>query len=328
MVGLGILIALLFRFVISHNPPPHPFLIDVLIITSSVIILWEGNLQITKWLDHNFSWISNVRRRLLLQVLITLVATPVVLMIFIALAHLFIDRNDSRIPKGINPLLIPGILITVIIISVETGAYFFGEWKKSLLQSQRYKEESANAQLQNLKEQINPHFLFNNLSVLTSLVRKDQDKAIVFINELSKVYRYALENKSAELVALKDELQFLHHYVYLLKIRFDSSISFDFTIDGSLQNNYLPPMCLQMLVENTIQHNEASQARPLTVSIFTENFCIIIENPIQLRSDVRASSQTGLGNIQSRYSFFTEKKVEIMQDENVFRVKLPLLTKS
>jgi two-component system, LytTR family, sensor kinase len=328
MVGLGIVITLLFRFVISHKPPPHPFVIELFIITVVVVVLWEGNLQITRWLDFNYSWMSNARRRLLLQVLVTLVASPIALIIFINLFHLFMDRNDGRAPKGIDPLLIPGILITVIIISVEIGTYFFTEWKKSLLEAERYKAESANAQLQNLKEQINPHFLFNNLSVLTSLVRKDQEKAIVFINELSKVYRYVLENKSAELVELKEELQFLDHYFYLLKIRFDSSISFNLRIDESLQNYYMPPMCLQMLVENTIQHNEASQAKPLEVSIFSEKFYLIIENPIQPRSDARASSQTGLANIQSRYAFFTEQKVEIVNNENVFRVKLPLLTKS
>ena len=125
--------------------------------------------------------------------------------------------------------------------------------------------------------------IFNNLSVLTSLVYKNQDKAVDFINELSKVYRYVLDNKSSELVSLEEELAFLEHYIYLLKIRFEDSITFTIKISKNTGGGYLPPMCLQMLVENTIQHNETSQANPLKVLIYTENNHLIVEKPISLK---------------------------------------------
>ena len=195
------------------------------------------------------------------------------------------------------------------------------------LEVEKYKTQSANAQLQNLKSQLNPHFLFNNLSVLMSLVYKNQDNAVDFINELSKVYRYVLDNKNSELVGLQEELVFLEHYIYLLKIRFENSISFLIKIDTHTEGGYLPPMCLQMLVENTIQHNEVSQANPLKVLIYTENNHVIVENPIQPRSDKTESSQTGLKNIQSRYAFFTNEKIDIIQTEKMFKVVLPLILK-
>ncbi|MFZ4770353.1 MAG: sensor histidine kinase, partial [Ferruginibacter sp.] len=197
--------------------------------------------------------------------------------------------------------------------------------KQSLIDVERYKTESAVAQLQNLKSQLNPHFLFNNLSVLTSLVYKNQDKAADFINELSKVYRYVLDNNNSELVTLQHELDFLNHYTYLLKIRFENSVSFTINIDENNLLKYLPPICLQMLVENTIQHNEASQAKPLQVNIYTNNDTLIIENNIQARSDFAESSKTGLENLQARYSFFTERKVVIFNNDNIFKVALPLI---
>lgn len=124
--------------------------------------------------------------------------------------------------------------------------------------------------------------MFNNLSVLSSLVYKNQDKAVDFINELSKVYRYILENKNVELVSLQEELEFLENYIYLLKIRFGENIIFDIRIDET-QNSFLPPMCLQILVENTIQHNETSQANTLKIAIFTENNRLIV---IKLNQEV------------------------------------------
>ena len=180
--------------------------------------------------------------------------------------------------------------------------------------------------MENLKNQLNPHFLFINLSVLASLVYKDQDKAVEFINELSKVYRYILENKNAELVSLQAELDFLEHYIYLLKIRFDSSISFDILIDDYCKSLFMPPMSLQMLVENAIQHNEASQSNPLRISIYTGLKLITIKNPVNFRRDKIISSKTGLKNIESRYSFFTSQQVDITNDGKVFQVTLPLIS--
>jgi LytS/YehU family sensor histidine kinase len=222
---------------------------------------------------------------------------------------------------------LPALFFAMALIAVYVSYHFFKAWKQSLIDVEKYKTESANAQLQNLKNQLKPHFLFNNLSVLTSLIYTNQDKAVDFINELSKVYRYVLDNKSAELVTLQEELEFLNHYIYLLKIRFEASIIFTINIDEIKMKTLLPPMCLQMLVENTIQHNEASRANPLQVSIYIHNHSLIIENNVQPRSDIAESSKTGLKNIQSRYAFFTDQNVNIIVQEKLFKVALPLIDK-
>jgi len=200
------------------------------------------------------------------------------------------------------------------------------DWWRYQREKQNLQTQTIQSELRFLKNQINPHFLFNNLSVLSSLIYQNQDKAVDFVNELSKVYRYVLDNKNAELISLQEELAFLNHYTYLLKIRFEKAVSFTVNVEEKYLNRYFPPMCLQLLVENTIQHNEASQANPLRVDIYTKNDALIIENNIQLRSDRTESTKTGLNNIQSRYAYYADKKVEISDNGEVFRVTLPLMT--
>jgi LytS/YehU family sensor histidine kinase len=234
--------------------------------------------------------------------------------------------GDGRIiNRKMMEIFPPAILFTLALLAVKIGSEFFNALKNSLLEVEKYKTESANAQLQNLKNQLNPHFLFNNLSVLTSLVYKNQDKAADFINELAKVYRYVLDTKNAELVPLQEELDFINHYIYLQKIRFEDSVLFEIKIEESQKSAYLLPMCLQMLVENTIQHNETSQANPLKVLIYTQNNSLIIENPILPRSNVAESTKTGLKNIEQRYSFFTDEKVIVSNNGEIFKVILPLI---
>ncbi|MBK9567514.1 MAG: histidine kinase [Saprospiraceae bacterium] len=236
-----------------------------------------------------------------------------------------IKFGDGRIiNRKMVETFLPALSITYVVLAVQISRQFFSALKDSMLQVEKYKTESIQAQMQNLKNQLNPHFLFNNLSVLSSLVYKDQDKAVEFINELSKVYRYVLENKTSELVPLTEELSFLDHYIYLLKIRFGNNVIFNVNIDTSKKNALLP-MCLQMLVENTIQHNETSKASPLQVNIFTEHHSLNVENKVMPRSDKTISSNMGLKNIQSRYAYFTDEKVTISDDGQVFKVSCPLL---
>jgi len=328
MVATGFLISMVFRFLIPQAPGHHNAPIDTIAIILVTVITWEGNLQIDHRLNLRYSWVADTSRRLRLQLIISPLYTILIITLLIAVVHELIDRKNGPPPPGhgIDPLFIPGIFTAFTVLALDISIQFFKGWKQSLIDVEKHKAESVSAQLENLKNQLNPHFLFNNLSVLASLVYKDQDKAVEFINELSKVYRYILENKNAELVSLQAELDFLEHYIYLLKIRFDSSISFDILIDDYCKSLFMPPMSLQMLVENAIQHNEASQSNPLRISIYTGLKLITIKNPVNFRRDKIISSKTGLKNIESRYSFFTSQQVDITNDGKVFQVTLPLIS--
>jgi sensor histidine kinase YesM len=326
LIALGI--AILFKFLFAPDPGLMGF--DLVAITIVIVILWEGNTIFDRWLNTKYGWIKNPKRRLIAQAIAFTLFTSITLFLLMFILHQ-IKFGDGRsiepIDRKMPPIFFPALFFALALIAVYISFNFFNAWKQSLIDVEKYKTESANAQLQNLKNQLKPHFLFNNLSVLTSLVYTNQDKAVDFINELSKVYRYVLDNKTAELVTLKAELEFLDHYIYLLQIRFETSISFSINVDAPKMKSLLPPMCLQMLVENTIQHNEASRANPLQVSIYTNNQSLIIENTLQPRSDAAESSKTGLKNIQSRYAFFTSEKVDIIVQEKTFKVVLPLIEK-
>ncbi|HXC03492.1 MAG TPA: histidine kinase, partial [Bacteroidia bacterium] len=171
------------------------------------------------------------------------------------------------------------------------------------------------------------HFLFNNMSVLSSLIYQDQDKAVRFVNQLSKVYRYLLDNRNNELVCLETELSFIKSYLFLLQIRFDKSLVFDLNIPPETHILRLPPLSLQMLIENAIKHNEISEDIPLCIRIRVAGDKLEVSNPIRLRMQSEESSNTGLKNIRERYQYFTNQEVEIEQHDQVFTVRIPLLPK-
>lgn len=320
---IACMIALLFKAVFFRLD--ELFGPDLIIISIVIVFLWEGNIKIDGWLNKKYSWIANPQKRLMAQLITFMMFSAITLFLLMYTLHQIRFGDGKLFDRRMREVFVPAQFSSLAFIAIYVGYNFFNSWKNSLLEVEKYKTQSAEAQLQNLKNQINPHFLFNNLSVLSSLVYQNQDKAVDFINELSKVYRYVLDNKNAELVSLADELAFLKHYTYLLKIRFENAVDFSVTITNEEKLLFLPPMSLQMLVENTIQHNEASLANPLKVKIYTQQYELVIENNIQLRSDKVASTKTGLKNIASRYAYFSDKKPVVINDGIVFKVVLPLM---
>jgi LytS/YehU family sensor histidine kinase len=157
------------------------------------------------------------------------------------------------------------------------------------------------------------------------LVYSDQDKAVDFINQLSKVYRYILENRESELATLESEMNFINSYIFLLKIRFDKNINFTIEIEDTKKRWFTPPMSLQLLIENAIKHNEISEDLPLHISIKTVGEYLEVKNNLQLRINHEPSSNTGLQNIKDRYAYFTKNEIEINDDNQFFSVKIPIL---
>jgi sensor histidine kinase YesM len=324
-VVISILISLLFKIIFFKLQ--HVIEFDLIPLSFATYIIIEGNLSIDRWLNRKVAWHNSPKKRLILQSTAFTLFTSIAIFLVLFFLHQIRFGDGKLFNRRMVELFFPTLIFSLALITIYISFNFFNAWTRSLLEIEKFKTESVEAQLQNLKSQINPHFLFNNLSVLTSLVYKNQNKAVDFINELSKVYRYVLENKNTELVSLQEELDFLKHYIYLLEIRFENAVNFSIRIDEDCNIRYLPPMCLQMLVENAIQHNEASQARTLFISIYTDNDSIVIKNNIQARIERVQSSKTGLKNIQVRYRYFTENKVEIVNNGEFFKVNLPLILK-
>lgn len=326
MFLVGILISMLIKSLVPFDNPNHIFLYDILSSSLITIIIWEGSLRIDNYLNVRFPWVEKTMKRIIYQFFATLGFSSTA----IYLSMLSFNKYVCYLPPEKENMLliiaiIIGVLVSFVILTIEISAQFFKNWKSSLVEVEKYKAESLQAQFQNLKDQVNPHFLFNNLSVLSSLVYKDQDKAVDFINELSKVYRYVLENQENELVSLTKELNFIESYIYLLRIRFDKSLKVQFSIESCDKALVLPPMCLQLLVENCIKHNEVSEENPLLIEIYCEEKYLVVSNNLQVRTNTEKSSNTGLKNIINRYKHFSDKEVYILKSEDKFEVRIPLL---
>ncbi len=302
----------------------HSYFIDYLFTTFCTFLTWELNYRIDLYYNKKLSWIKQPFKRLAYQYPTTLMLSAVLLASLMSLYGKWVCGSDPQKALLLGNSILIALIIVVLITTAEVCLVFFANWKNSLIEVEKYKTQSAKAQLQNLKNQINPHFLFNNMSVLSSLVYQDQDKAVDFINQLSKVYRYVLDKRNTELVQLHEEVSFLNAYIYLLKIRFAENINFKLDIEKEQLNKTIPPMCLQILVENIIKHNEISTEKPLYAQIYTEGDKIIIENKIQPRLTPEPSAKLGLNNIQERYTFLTEEKVLVENGPVNFKVTLPL----
>jgi LytS/YehU family sensor histidine kinase len=192
-------------------------------------------------------------------------------------------------------------------------------------EAEQLQREFAQVRLQALRSQVNPHFLFNSLSVLSSLVHVSPEQSEQFIHHLAKAYRYILEQKETELVSLKEELGFLDAYFFLLQIRFSQKIKLEKQVATEAETLRLPPLTLQLLVENAVKHNRMSAQEPLVIKVSAEGATLVVENNIQSREKAESSTGVGLENIRKRYAMLTEKKPVITQSENSFRVRIPLL---
>jgi len=326
MIIVGIAISFLLDFIVGAKPHTHNRFFDFFTSVFITFAVWEGNLRIDHWMNLKFPWVSKPGKRILVHL-------PVIILYSAVLIYFAMQGFNSYVcnfPEATKNsfmivAVIIGVMVSLIILPIEIGTQFFSNWKASLIEIEHHKTEVVQAQLQNLKNQINPHFLFNNMSVLSSLVYKDQDKAVDFINQLSKVYRYLLDNKDRELVTLEDELTFIRSYTYLLQIRFDTNIKFDIAVENSALQKLVPPMAIQILVENAIKHNEISEELPLTVSIKNIDDVLVVTNNLQLRTNTEPSSKTGLKNIKDRYHYFTDKPIEVLESTQTFVVKIPLL---
>jgi two-component system, LytTR family, sensor kinase len=177
-----------------------------------------------------------------------------------------------------------------------------------------------------VKNQVNPHFLFNNLNVLSGMIIKDNPEANHFIEEFSKVYRYILSNQEKELVELRSELEFIQPYVFLLQKRFNEGLTVVVNIPERYQSYHVVPAALQMLIENAIKHNIVSRNKPLYITIHANgNDTLIVSNNLQLRKTEEPSTKIGLQNIRKRYELITGRHIVVTETDNIFKVILPLL---
>ena len=220
-----------------------------------------------------------------------------------------------------------GLWITLTIVSVFHVVYFYNRFQKNKLKEQKVIAGTASAKFDALKNQLDPHFLFNSLNVLTSLIEENPESAQKFTTSLSKVYRYVLEQKNKELVTVDEELKFAKTYMSLLKMRFEDSIIFDIPEQALDPESKVVPLALQLLLENAVKHNIVTSGKPLHIKIYETEQNLVVENNLQPKQIVKKSSGVGLENIKQRYQLLTNKRVSINQNSTSFLVSIPMLSK-
>ena len=218
-------------------------------------------------------------------------------------------------------------MVVFFVLSLYEGVYFYHRWRLSLIETERLRQENISSQLDALKSQVNPHFLFNSLNTLVYLIPEDEDRAVRFVQRLSKVYRYILEIRDRSLITVAEELDFLDAYQFLLKERFGENLQIHLQIDPGVKQMQMIPLSMQMLLENAIKHNIISKEKPLLIEITvgTRSGNLMIRNRLQPKQQRQESTQVGLDNIRRRYSFYTNADILIKQEDGWFSVELPLL---
>jgi len=219
------------------------------------------------------------------------------------------------------------LFITIIISVFFHAFYFYQALQKKKVTEQKIIAGTASAQFDALKNQLDPHFLFNSLNVLTSLIDENPEAAQQFTTALSKVYRYVLEQKNKELVTVDEELNFAKTYIRLLKMRFEDSIVFEIPEKSNNPESKVVPLSLQLLLENAVKHNIVNSSNPLHIKIYENQGNLVVENRLQPKEVLKKSSGVGLANIKQRYSLLSNKVVNIKKTASHFSVAIPMLTK-
>jgi sensor histidine kinase YesM len=287
------------------------------------LIIWQSCIFILLRARKVFPEFHQTQHRLIFQGLAILIFVT----LFTFVSHYLLQRFLPYQIPGLFPSFIQNIVPTTIILLLYESVYFFYSWRSYIVKTENLIHENVKSQLDALKSQLDPHFLFNSLNTLASLVGEQNVAAQTFLEQLSDVYRYVLINREKNMVTMKEEMMFLDAYIYLNKIRFRENLQIEKRISTPTMMKSIAPLSLQLLMENALKHNAATKDHPLKIVISeTDDGYIVVENNIQEKKILEKSTRLGLQNIVNRYKLLSSKEVFISSDANQFVVKIPLLS--
>jgi sensor histidine kinase YesM len=288
-------------------------------------VIWEGNRYLLFTLRSYFDWFNKpVRKILALLFVIPFYTVPISVLLLVGWYHIFAKGIVDWNVVYLSTLII--LICVLFIVHVYETVFLVKEAESEKIKKEQLERAKAEAELEALKNQIDPHFVFNSLNTLSHLIENNTEKAKQFNESLADVYRYILQNKSRDLVLLGEEINFLRDYFSLLKIRFEKAVQMDILIDEQLLNGCLiPPISLQILIENAIKHNEFSGTTPLIIIIELKNDELVVRNEVKRKTLPKASSKIGLQNLNERYKLITNKEISVNQNSKDFIVNLPVL---
>ncbi|MGC4035296.1 MAG: histidine kinase [Chitinophagaceae bacterium] len=290
------------------------------------IASWYSQVAYNHFIEGKFPSLADSTKRILAKSAVyLLIMSPSVLVIFFLYDRFHILGYSLQI-GDLKWGLITGVTVNLVFIGLWEAIYIIDKYKESLAEKEMLEKMGTEQEFENLKSQVNPHFLFNCFNTLSSLIEVDRSKAEIFLDELSKVYRYLLRNNEDGISTVENEIKFIQSYYQLLKTRYGDGLNMTIEIDKRYYPYLLPSLSLQLLVENAVKHNIVSKQQPLTVEIFTTaGNKLVVNNNLQKKQQKEHSTNIGLNNIRSKYSLMKQKGFQIIEGEKNFMAVLPLI---
>ena len=305
----------------------HVFALGFLVCMITMAATVEINIAVSRLLDRYLKWEEQPLQRAGLQ-LVTILGLTFILSVIAPRIYFWLAPLPPPLQGNRSWAMVKNDIIGMLSTLIGTGIYlamsFFHHWKTKSLEAEQYKVAAAQAQIEALKAQLDPHFMFNSLNTLTELVEVNSSRSLDFLKNFGQVYRYVLQTREHESVTLQEELDFADSYLFLLKTRFGEAIQVEKNIAEADLEKHLPPMTLQLLLENTVKHNTLTASKPLQIRLATDGQWLIVENNLQPKSSKGYSSGIGLNNIRERVLRLSHQEPVIENGSAVFRVKIPL----
>lgn len=288
-------------------------------------ILGYGCTFIITKIEKRYSWLEEPKKKLLLH-FFSLAGFSFIVSALLFYGFAYIMFNGGKgltLMEVLNQAKLPAF-ISVSIAAFFTGVDFLKNWKTETIRAERLEKEKIATQYESLRNQVNPHFLFNSLNALSELVYENQELAVEYIRQLSQVYRYVLDSRNREVVSLYEEIDFMESFIFLQKIRFGNNLKVTIDVDKS-DSRYILPLSLQILIENAIKHNEISEENPLHIVVNQDDNYLSICNKMKKKRSMDKGTGIGLENIKMRYKYLTERPATSQEIDGNFIVKIPIL---
>ncbi|WP_134200595.1 histidine kinase [uncultured Algoriphagus sp.] len=323
-VGIPLLAILSMYLMEGHQEQYQPWFWGFFVSLIYTSVFWNGAVLIFYAWRRQFPDIRDTPKKIILTLLS--------LTIFISLGSVILDSvfqpgsgNFFSLEDFMNGIPF-SFLASFFIGTIYEASYFFENWKESFRQNEELKNQQIRTQFEVLQNQMSPHFLFNSLNTLTTLIAENPELAIDFTQNLSEVYRYILKQKDRELVVLSEEIEFSKAYLSLLKIRYPENLQVKIEVNPQSETLFIPPLTIQMLIENAIKHNVISKMKPLFIEISSPNSeTILVKNNLQIKNSLERSTKTGLENIRKRYALLNKPGIDIIKTAQNYIVAVPLI---
>jgi two-component system, LytTR family, sensor kinase len=325
LINLLLAIIIVLLFMLGSIDSFHQFLIALLWVFIICITQWSGIIFFNHLINRKIDWIERPVLRSVVGMASTICYSVIALMaIQFAMMFIVYGKAPDEAWQSVLQSMKITLMISLIMSLLFTAIGFFQAWRGEQVNAGKLRAEMMAYKYESLRNQINPHFLFNSFNVLSDLVYADQAMAVKFIHQMSDLFRYVLDSRDKELVTLAEEVEFIRSFAFLLKTRFEDKLDILVEVPAT-PDDYIVPMTLQLLVENAVKHNEISEAFPLSISIRKTGDYVEVENTLHVKPLEGNSNKTGLKNIEQQFGFFTDKLIVIDSSNGKFVVRVPIL---